>query len=424
MSLNGRRRVVITGIGAVTPLGNDVETSWRNLLAGESGAGPITYFDSSDFPVHFACELKDFDPTQWIERKQARRMDRFAHVILAAARQAEADSGIDIAAEPDRIGASIATGIGGDKSVQDCYDTLIERGPDRVSPFAIPCIIPNMGAGWVSMQLGTRGPLSSECTACAASNMAIGQGLDDIRLGRADVMLCGGTESAINQVGIAGFGAMRALSRRNDDPKRASRPFDAERDGFVMGEAGAVLVLEELERARARGAKIYAEVAGYGLSSDARHVTEPDPSGENPARAMKNAFADAGIDPGEIDYINAHGTSTPLGDASETRVIKLALGEENARKTPILSTKGATGHCLGAAGPGERGRTQPPLHGARSPPHADDTAAGRQGKGGGRPARAEPARPLLVGVARDALGVVTGRALESRRWARLSVGRR
>jgi len=350
MSMNGRRRVVITGIGAVTPLGNDAETTWSNLLAGESGAGPITHFDHEDYPVHFACELKDFDPAQWIDRKRARRMDRFAQIILAAARQAEADSGIDIEAETARIGASVATGIGGLQSYQDCYDTLIQRGPDRVNPFAIPCIIPNMGAGWVSMELGTRGPLSSECTACAASNMAIGQGLDDIRLGRAEVMLCGGTEAAVNKVGIAGFGAMRALSRRNDDPKRASRPFDAERDGFVMGEAAAIVVLEELEHAHARGAHIYAELAGYGLSSDATHITEPDPTGEHPARAMKNAFADAGIDAGEIDYINAHGTSTPLGDASETRVIKLAVGEETARKIPISSTKGATGHCLGAAG--------------------------------------------------------------------------
>jgi 3-oxoacyl-[acyl-carrier-protein] synthase II len=350
MAVNGQRRVVITGIGAVTPLGNDAETSWQRLLAGESGAGPITQFDSTDYHVHFACEVKDFDPATWIERKQARRMDRFAQLILAAARQAEADSGVDVRADGDRIGASIATGIGGLRSFQDCYDTLKERGPERVNPFAIPCIIPNMGAGWVSMELGTRGPLSSECTACAASNMAIGQGLDDIRLGRAEVMFCGGTESAINKVGIAGFGAMRALSRRNDDPAGASRPFDAGRDGFVMGEAGAVVVLEELERAQARGAKIYAEVAGYGLSSDAKHVTEPDPTGENPARAMKNAFADAGIDAAEVDYINAHGTSTPLGDAAETRVIKLALGEENARKTAISSTKGATGHCLGAAG--------------------------------------------------------------------------
>jgi 3-oxoacyl-[acyl-carrier-protein] synthase II len=350
MSMNGRRRVVVTGLGAVTPLGNDVATTWKNLLAGESGAGPITHFDHTDYPVHFACELKDFDPSQWIDRKRARRMDRFAQTILAAARQAEADCGIDIAAETDRVGASVATGIGGLQSYQDCYDTLLQRGPDRVNPFAIPCIIPNMGAGWVSMELGTRGPLSSECTACAASNMAIGQGLDDIRLGRADVMLCGGTEAAVNKVGIAGFGAMRALSRRNDDPKRASRPFDAERDGFVMGEAAAIVVLEALEHAQARGAKIYAELVGYGLSSDATHVTEPDPTGRNPARAMTNAFADAGIEPGEIDYINAHGTSTPLGDASETRVIKLAAGEEVARRIPISSTKGATGHCLGAAG--------------------------------------------------------------------------
>jgi 3-oxoacyl-[acyl-carrier-protein] synthase II len=368
MSMNGRRRVVITGLGAVTPLGNDVETTWSNLLAGESGAGPITHFDHEDYPVHFACELKDFDPSQWIDRKRARRMDRFAQMILAAARQAESDSGVDIAGETARVGASVATGIGGLQSYQDCYDTLIQRGPDRVNPFAIPCIIPNMGAGWVSMELGTRGPLSSECTACAASNMAIGQGLDDIRLGRADVMLCGGTEAAVNKVGIAGFGAMRALSRRNDDPKRASRPFDAERDGFVMGEAAAIVVLEELEHARSRGAKIYAELAGYGLSSDATHITEPDPTGENPARAMKNAFADAGIDPAEIDYINAHGTSTPLGDASETRVIKLAVGEEAAPGIPISSTKGATGHCLGAAGAVEAMFTTLAIRDGKLPP--------------------------------------------------------
>src|SRR5215470_17281534 len=215
MSQNGRRRVVITGMGAVTPLGNDAETTWQNLVAGESGAGEITQFDSSNYFVHFACEVKDFDPSQYIERKQARRMDRFAQLILAAARQAEADAGLDIAAEADQIGASIATGIGGIKSFQDCYDTLLKRGPDRVNPFAIPAIIPNMGAGWVSMELGTKGPLSSECTACAASNMAIGDGADAIRLGRAEVMICGGTEAAINKVGIAGFGAMRALSRRN-----------------------------------------------------------------------------------------------------------------------------------------------------------------------------------------------------------------
>jgi 3-oxoacyl-[acyl-carrier-protein] synthase II len=350
MSLNGRRRVVITGLGSVTPLGNDVETTWANLVAGESGAAEITAFDASEYPVNFACELKEFDPSQWIERKQTRRMDRFAQMIVAAARQAEADSGLEIAAETERIGASIATGIGGLKAFQDCYDVLKDRGPDRVNPFSIPQIIPNMGAAWVSMELGTRGPLSSQCTACAASNMAIGDGLDAIRLGRADVMLCGGTEAGITRVGIAGFSAMRALSRRNEAPEKASRPFDAGRDGFVMGEAGAVVVLEELEHARARGAEIYAEVIGYGLSSDAKHVTEPDPTGTNPARAMRMAFADAGIEPTEVGYVNAHGTSTPLGDASETRVIKIAVGEEHARKLPISSTKGATGHCLGASG--------------------------------------------------------------------------
>jgi 3-oxoacyl-[acyl-carrier-protein] synthase II len=347
-SLNGRRRVVITGLGAVSPLGNDVQTSWERLIAGESGAGPITQFDHTDYKVHFACEVKDFDPTEYIDRKDARRMDRFAHLVLAAARQAEADAGLDIAAEADRIGASIATGIGGLRSFQECYDTLITRGPDRVNPFSIPSIIPNLGAGWVSIMLGTRGPLGAQCTACAASNMSIGDGLDSIRLGRADVMLCGGTEAAVNEVGIAGFAAMRALSLNNEDPGHASRPFDAKRDGFVMGEAGAVLVLEELEHARARGAKIYAEVAGYGLSSDANHITEPDPTG--PVRAFSMALADAGVDADAIDYINAHATSTPIGDASETKMLKLALGEEKARRTPVSGTKGATGHCLGAAG--------------------------------------------------------------------------
>jgi 3-oxoacyl-[acyl-carrier-protein] synthase II len=347
---NGRRRVVITGLGMVSPLGNDVETSWSSLLAGESGAGPITQFDATDFPATFACEARDFDPGRWIDYKAARRMDRFTHLALSAARQAEADSGLDIAAAPHRVGAAVATGIGGLKSFESCVEQLESRGPDRVHPFSIVQIIPNLAAGWVSMELGTRGPLLSECTACAASNMAIGDGLDAIRLGRADAMVCGGTEAPITRIGIAGFGAMRAISRRNDAPERASRPFDAERDGFVMAEAGAMVVLEELEHARARGARIYAELLGYGVSSDASHVSDPDPTGDNPARAMRMAFADAGIDPSEIDYVNAHGTSTPAGDTSETRVLKLALGEEKARATPISSTKGATGHCLGAAG--------------------------------------------------------------------------
>jgi 3-oxoacyl-[acyl-carrier-protein] synthase II len=349
-SENGRRRVVITGVGMVSPLGNDPESTWENLVAGESGAGPITHFDTSDYNVRFACEASDFDPTTWIERKQARRMDRFSQLALSAARMAEKDSGISVAEAPDRIGAAIATGIGGLQAFEDCLQVLIERGPDRTSPFSIIQIIPNMAAAWISMELGTQGPLATETTACAASNMAIGDGLDAIRLGRADAMFCGGTEAPVTRVGIAGFTAMRALSQRNDDPKRGSRPFDAERDGFVMGEAGAVLVLEELERARARGAKIYAELLGYGVSSDAKHVTEPDPTGKNPARAMQMAFKDAGIAPEDVGYVNAHGTSTPLGDPAETRVLKIALGEEHAYKTPVSSTKGATGHTLGAAG--------------------------------------------------------------------------
>jgi 3-oxoacyl-[acyl-carrier-protein] synthase II len=351
MNGNGRRRVVITGMGMVSPLGNDVATSWSRLLAGESGAGEIQAFDHENYNVHFACELKDFDPTVWIDRKAARRMDRFAQMILAAARQAEQDSGVDVSEGPERYGASIATGIGGLHSYQECYHVLLTKGPDRVSPFSIPSIIPNMGAGWVSIELGTKGPLMSECTACAASNMAIGDALDMIRAGRADVMFAGGTEAPITEVGIAGFDAMRALSRRNDDPQHASRPFDNERDGLVMGEAAAVLVLEELEHAKARGAKIYAELVGYGMSSDAAHMTEPDPTGESPARAMTMALEDAGVEPTDVLYVNAHATSTPLGDAAETRVIKNAFGEEHAKtRLAVSSTKGATGHCFGAAG--------------------------------------------------------------------------
>jgi 3-oxoacyl-[acyl-carrier-protein] synthase II len=348
---DGRKRVVITGMGMVSSLGNDLESSWRALVAGESGAEIITHFDTSMFPVHFACELKDFDPTVWIDRKAARRMDRFVQLVLAAARQAEQDSGFDVAASgPEQVGASIATGIGGLNSFQDSYGVLIDRGPDRVSPFSIPTIIPNMGAGWVSIELGTKGPLTSQTTACAASNMAIGDALDAIRLGRAHTMFAGGGEAPVTEMAIAGFDAMRALSRRNDDPKGASRPFDKGRDGLVIGEAAAVLVLEDLERAEARGAKIYAEILGYGVSSDASHITEPDPTGSSPARAMKMAIDDAGISPADVGYVNAHATSTPVGDSSETKVIKLALGEEHARQTPISSTKGATGHTFGAAG--------------------------------------------------------------------------
>ena len=340
MATSGRRRVVITGLGAVTPLGNDVQSSWENLVAGRATADTITAFDTSGFPVTFACESKGFEPTQWIERKQARRMDRFAQMIVVAARQAQADAGLEIEVECDRVGVSFGTAMGGLKSFEDTCDTLLERGPGRVNPFSLTAIIPNMGASQVSIELGTKGPLSSHCTACAASTMAIGDGLDAIRLGRAEVMLVGGSEAAITRVGIAGFSALRALSRRNDDAEHASRPFDGDRDGFVMGEAGAMLVLEELGHAIQRGARIYAELVGYGVSADAQHLTEPDPTGRSPARAMLMAFADAGVSPDQIDYINAHGTSTPLGDASETRVIKRALGEDLARTGSDLIDQG------------------------------------------------------------------------------------
>src|SRR5262245_10616978 len=334
----------------VSPLGNSVGDSWGALLAGESGAGPITRFDADDFPVRFGCEVKDLDVADYVDVKASRRMDRCTHLALAAAREAATDSALDIEAEAERTGVAVATAMGGVGSFEDAVRQLDERGPDRLSAFRIVQIIPNLSAGWVSIELGTRGPLLTESTACAASNMAIGDGLDAIRLGPADVLFCGGAEAPLTRLAIAGFAAMRAISRRNDDPERASRPFDAERDGFVIGEAGAMLVLEELEHAEARGAKIYAEVLGYGVSSDAGHVSDPDPTGENPARAMRMAFADAGIEPEDVGYVNAHGTSTPAGDAGETRVLKLALGPDKARRTPVSPTKGATGHSLGAAG--------------------------------------------------------------------------
>jgi len=342
--------VVVTGLGMVSPLGNSVEETWQALIGGKSGAGPITRFDATGFPVRFACEVRGLDVTKYVDAKAARRMDRCTHLALAAARQAESDCALDVEAVGDRVGVAVGTAMGGVESFEESVGQLNDRGPERLSPFRIVQIIPNLSAGWVSIELGTRGPLLSQSTACAASNMAIGDGLDAIRLGRAEVMFCGGTEAPVTKIGVAGFASMRATSRRNDDPERASRPFDGERDGFVMGEAAAMLVLEELEHAKARGAKIYAELLGYGLSSDASHVSDPDPTGANPARAMRTAFADAGIEAEEIGYVNAHGTSTPAGDAGETRALKLALGPETAYRTPVSSTKGSTGHSLGAAG--------------------------------------------------------------------------
>ena len=364
---------MVTGLGMVSPLGNSVEETWAALITGKSGAGPITRFDATSFPVRFACEVKGLDVTKYVDPRASRRMDRCTHLALAAARQAESDSALDVQAVAERVGVAVGTAMGGVESFEESIAQLNDRGPERLSPFRIVQIIPNLSAGWVSIELGTRGPLLSQSTACAASSMAIGDGLDAIRLGRADVMFCGGTEAPVTKIGIAGFASMRATSRRNDDPVRASRPFDGERDGFVMGEAAAMIVLEELEHAQARGANIYAELLGYGLSSDAGHVSDPDPTGANPARAMRMAFADAGIDAEEIGYVNAHGTSTPVGDAGETQVLKLALGLEKAYRTPVSSTKGATGHSLGAAGAVEAIFTILALHRGVLPPTINQT---------------------------------------------------
>lgn len=345
----GGRRVVVTGLGLVSPIGNTVADAWGALLAGRTGAAPISRFDASDFQVRVACEVKGFDPADHLSTKSARRMDRCAQLAVAAAREAERDSGVDIRAIGERAGTAIGSALGGVESFEQTVLQVERRGPERVSPFAIVQTLPNLAAGWVSIELGTRGPLLSQSTACAASNMAIGDGVDAIRLDRADVMVCGGAEAPVTPTAVAAFSAMRALSRRNDDAASASRPFDRERDGFVIAEAGAVLVLEELDHARRRDARIYGEVCGYGVSSDANHVSDPDPVGANAARAIAMSLADAQVSAMEVGYVNAHGTSTPMGDAAETRVLKLAFGE-HARRLAVSSTKGATGHTLGAAG--------------------------------------------------------------------------
>jgi 3-oxoacyl-[acyl-carrier-protein] synthase II len=365
---------VVTGLGIVSPIGNSVEEAWPALVAGTAGAGPISHFDASGFSSRLACEVKDFQLAAAIDAKAARRMDRCTHLLLAAAREAERDSGLDVARLGERAGTAIGTALGGVASFEQAVLQLADRGPDRVSPFAIVQTLPNLAAGWVSIELGTRGPLLTQSTACAASNMAIGDARDAIRLGRADVMFCGGTEAPVTPVSVAAFGAMRALSTRNDDPATASRPFDGERDGFVIAEAAAVLVLEELEHARARDARIYAEVAGYGVSSDANHITDPDPVGANAARAVRMALADADLQPADVEYVNAHGTSTPVGDAAETRVLKRVFGDTLPAKPAISSTKGATGHTLGAAGAVEAIFTVLALHHGMLPPTINQIA--------------------------------------------------
>jgi len=349
------RRVVITGIGVVSPLGIGVQKNWEALLRGESGIGPITRFDPSRYSTRIAGEVKNFDPLAFIDRREARRMDHFIQFALAAAALAVEDAGIDPALlEGDRTGVYIGSGIGGLATIEESHKTLLERGPDRVSPFFLVSIIINEAAGYVSIKYRSRGPNSATATACATSTHSIGDSYRMIVRGDADRMLAGGAEAPVTPLGVAGFCALRAISTRNDEPQRASRPFDAERDGFVMSEGAGILLLEELGAARRRGARIYAEIVGYGMNGDAYHVTAPAEDGAGAREVMRRALADAGIDPTEVGYINAHGTSTPHNDRIETMAIKQVFGE-HARRIGVSSTKSMTGHLLGAAGALEAG---------------------------------------------------------------------
>lgn len=344
-----KRRVVVTGMGVMTSLGKDIETFWNSLMQGKSGVSLVEAFDVSEYPTRIAASIKDFNPEDYMDRKEARKMDRFVQFAVAAGNKALEDSGIQIGenAEAERVGVSIGSGIGGLGTWEDQHNVLLEKGPKRVSPFFIPMMIANMASGQMSINLGAKGPNTTQVTACATGSHSIGDSMRIIQRGDADVMICGGAEATIRPTGMAGFCSMRAMSTRNDEPGKASRPFDTGRDGFVMGEGAGVLVLESLEHAQQRGAKIYAEVVGYGMSADAYHITEPDPDGA--ARCMKMAIRDAGIQPEDVDYINAHGTSTPVGDRSETKAVKMALGD-HAYKVAVSSTKSMTGHLLGAAG--------------------------------------------------------------------------
>ena len=346
-----KRRVVVTGFGAITPVGNDVATTWRSLLEGKSGAGPITKFDTTNFPVRFAAELKGFDPLQFMDRKEAKRADLYTQYAVAAAVMAMNDAGLGegIGYDPEETGVIFGSGIGGLKSFEEQHDVYRERGPSKISPFFIPMFIADIAAGIVSMRFNAKGPNYATVSACATSAHAIGDAFRTIQYGDADVMITGGSEATVTPMAIGGFANMKALSERNDSPESASRPFDATRDGFVMGEGGGVVVLEELGHARKRGARIYAEIVGYGATGDAYHLTAPAPEGEGAQRAMRRAMRDGGIAPEQVQYVNAHGTSTPANDFNETKAIKAVFGD-HAAKLNVSSTKSATGHMLGAAG--------------------------------------------------------------------------
>ena len=345
-----RRRVVVTGLGAVTPIGNDVATTWRALQGGVSGATPITKFDASAFPVRFACELKGFDPLKSMERKEAKRADPYTQYAVAASVEAMADAGLAKGTyDVDRLGVIVGSGIGGLKSFEEQHDIYRERGASKISPFFIPMFIADIAAGIVSMHFNARGPNYATVSACASSAHAIGDAFRTIQYGDADVMICGGSEAAVTAMSIGGFANMTALSTRNDNPETASRPFDKDRDGFVMGEGAGIVILESLEHARARGARIYGEMGGYRATGDAYHLTGQLPEHEGLQRAMRGALADAELTSADVDYVNAHGTSTPLNDSNEAKAIATVFGE-SARRISISSTKSMTGHMLGAAG--------------------------------------------------------------------------
>ncbi len=343
-------RVVVTSVSAITPIGNDIETSWQNLLAGKSGVGRITRFDASDFATQIAGEVKNFDPTDYINKKEARRMETFTQYAVASTKMLFESAGWTIPeSEKDRAGVVVGVGLGGLQTIEDMHAKLMAKGPGRISPFFIPILIANMAAGQVSIEAGAMGPNVCTTTACASGTHGVGYAYTDIAMGRADVMICGGAESTITKLGVAGFNAMRALSTRNDEPEKASRPFDAERTGFIMGEGCGLLLLESLEHAEARGANILAEVVGFGASGDANHMTAPAEDGSGMAYAMAGAIREAKVDPSEIDHINAHGTSTKLNDLCETRAIKKVFGD-HAYDINICANKSQIGHLLGAAG--------------------------------------------------------------------------
>jgi 3-oxoacyl-[acyl-carrier-protein] synthase II len=355
VTLQNGRRVVVTGVGLVSPLGSGTAETWEGILEGRNGIGPITHFDASDYACKIAGEVPDFDPELWVDKKELKKTDYFTQFALAASSLAVEDSGLSIDdTNAERVGVIVGSGIGGLPLIERVHTILLEKGPSRVSPFFIPGLIANMAAGRVSIRFGAKGPNSSPCTACTTGLHAVGDAFRQIQLGFADAMICGGTEGVVTPLTIAGFSAMKALSTRNDEPEKASRPWDADRDGFVVGEGAGIVVLEELEQAMARGAPIYAEIVGYAMGGDAFHISAPDPEGAGAARVMRLALDDAGLSSGGVDYINAHGTSTTLGDLAEVLAIKEVFGE-HAYRLAVSSTKSSTGHLLGASGGLEAG---------------------------------------------------------------------